>query len=32
LTLDRQQVAKGSQRWSWDQCWQIFRDNLVNKN
>jgi glycosyltransferase involved in cell wall biosynthesis len=31
LTLDRSQVAQGSQRWSWDQCWQIFRDNLVSK-
>jgi glycosyltransferase involved in cell wall biosynthesis len=29
LQLDRDKVAKGSQRWSWEHAWQIFRDNLV---
>jgi glycosyltransferase involved in cell wall biosynthesis len=29
LMLDRTQVWRGSQRWSWDRAWEIFRDNLV---
>lgn len=29
LLLNRAQVAAGSERWSWPQCWHIFRDNLV---
>jgi hypothetical protein len=29
LMLDRAQVWAGSQRWSWDRAWEIFRDNLV---
>lgn len=29
LALDRQLVWEGSQRWSWERAWQIFRDNLV---
>lgn len=29
LMLDRQQVWEGSQRWTWEKAWQIFRDNLV---
>jgi glycosyltransferase involved in cell wall biosynthesis len=31
LQLDRKQVLKGSQRWSWDSAWQIFRENLIDK-
>jgi glycosyltransferase involved in cell wall biosynthesis len=31
LTLDRTRVEQGSQRWSWEQAWQIFQDNLVEK-
>jgi len=29
LELDRQAVWQGSQRWSWERAWIIFRDNLV---
>jgi glycosyltransferase involved in cell wall biosynthesis len=29
LTMDRNLVAQGSQRWSWQRAWEIFRDNLV---
>jgi glycosyltransferase involved in cell wall biosynthesis len=31
LRLDRSMVALGSQRWSWDKAWEIFRDSLVDK-
>ena len=30
LMLDRNQVWAGSQRWSWERAWQIFRDNLIS--
>jgi glycosyltransferase involved in cell wall biosynthesis len=30
LQLNRNQVAEGSERWSWQRCWHIFRDNLVD--
>ena len=29
LKLNRRQVYQGSQRWTWEHAWQIFRDNLV---
>ena len=29
LALDRRAVWQGSQRWSWQRAWDIFRDNLV---
>ena len=29
LQLDRDKVLEGSQRWSWDNAWKIFRDNLT---
>ena len=29
LMLDRNLVWQGSQRWSWDRAWEIFRDNLI---
>jgi glycosyltransferase involved in cell wall biosynthesis len=32
LTLDRSQIESSSRRWTWDACWQIFRDNLVDIN
>ena len=32
LMLDRNLVWQGSQRWSWERAWEIFRDNLVEKN
>lgn len=27
--LDRQRVYAGSMRWTWEEAWRIFRDNLV---
>jgi glycosyltransferase involved in cell wall biosynthesis len=30
IMLDRQRVWEGSQRWSWERAWAIFRDNLVD--
>jgi len=32
LKLDRKVVLNGSQRWSWESAWQIFKENLVQKN
>jgi glycosyltransferase involved in cell wall biosynthesis len=32
LLLDRSAVYEGSQRWTWEKAWTIFRDNLVEKN
>ena len=32
LQLDRGSVLDHSQRWSWENAWKIFRDNLVNKS
>jgi glycosyltransferase involved in cell wall biosynthesis len=29
LKLDRAKVLEGSQRWTWEKAWEIFRDNLV---
>ena len=29
LQLNRDRVYKGSQRWTWDRAWEIFRDNLI---
>ena len=29
LLLDRTQVLAGSQRWTWERAWAIFRDNLI---
>jgi glycosyltransferase involved in cell wall biosynthesis len=29
LLLDRNKVLAGSQRWTWERAWAIFRDNLV---
>jgi glycosyltransferase involved in cell wall biosynthesis len=31
LKLDRDRVLEGSQRWTWERAWAIFRDNLVDK-
>ena len=30
MMLDRKTVEIGSQRWSWEQAWTIFRNNLVD--
>jgi glycosyltransferase involved in cell wall biosynthesis len=32
LGLNRRTVLAGSQKWSWQRAWEIFRDNLVDKN
>ena len=29
LGYDRNRVAEASQCWTWQRCWEIFRDNLV---
>jgi glycosyltransferase involved in cell wall biosynthesis len=29
LDYPRDRVVDASQRWTWEACWQIFRDNLV---
>jgi len=29
IELDRRLVWQGSERWSWQRAWEIFRDNLV---
>jgi glycosyltransferase involved in cell wall biosynthesis len=31
LQLDRKKVVEGSKRWSWENAWQIFKNNLVDK-
>jgi glycosyltransferase involved in cell wall biosynthesis len=31
LGLDRNNVHKASYRWSWDNAWKIFKDNLISK-
>ena len=31
LGLSRNKVLVGSQKWSWQRAWEIFRDNLVDK-
>jgi glycosyltransferase involved in cell wall biosynthesis len=32
LKIDRADVHRVSQRWSWQRAWEIFRDNLVEKH
>jgi len=32
MGLSRDTVLAGSQRWSWQRAWEIFRDNLVDKD
>jgi len=29
LMLDRQRIWEGSNRWTWENAWAIFRDNLI---
>jgi glycosyltransferase involved in cell wall biosynthesis len=31
IKLDREKVLEGSQRWTWDNAWKIFKENLVDK-
>ena len=30
LKIDRNIVEKNSKKWTWQHCWQIFKENLVN--
>jgi len=30
LDYPREKVVAASQRWTWESCWQIFRDNLID--
>jgi glycosyltransferase involved in cell wall biosynthesis len=30
LKLNRRKVLKGSQRWSWEHTWLMFKNNLIN--
>ena len=30
LVLNRKKVLKGSQRWTWDRAWEIFKEHLVS--
>jgi len=32
LMLSRSLVYQGSQRWSWERAWEIFRDNLIDRH
>jgi len=32
LTLDRSIVYQSSLRWTWQECWQIFKQNLIGAN
>jgi glycosyltransferase involved in cell wall biosynthesis len=29
LEIDRDTVERVSMRWSWEECWKIFKNNLV---
>jgi glycosyltransferase involved in cell wall biosynthesis len=29
LSLDRDEVEKSSIKWSWQECWNVFRENLI---
>jgi len=29
LILDRKEVEKSSEQWTWENCWKIFKDNLI---
>ena len=32
IGLNRDRVLEGSQRWTWENAWKIFRDNLIEKS
>jgi glycosyltransferase involved in cell wall biosynthesis len=32
LALNRAKVKKASQVWTWEACWKIFKDNLIDKS
>ena len=29
LSLNRRTVKKTSEQWTWENCWKIFKDNLI---
>ena len=30
LKMNRKTVEKGSRKWTWERCWEIFKENLVS--
>lgn len=32
LDLDRRTVESASSKWTWESCWKIFRDNLIDRS
>jgi hypothetical protein len=30
LDYPRDRVVSASERWTWDSCWKIFRENLID--
>ena len=30
LKLDKDKVKQSSEKWTWEECWKIFRDNLIS--
>jgi glycosyltransferase involved in cell wall biosynthesis len=32
LSLDRSAVKESSNKWTWEECWNIFHTNLISKN
>jgi glycosyltransferase involved in cell wall biosynthesis len=32
LMLNRQHVWEGSNRWTWERAWEIFKTNLIDKS
>jgi glycosyltransferase involved in cell wall biosynthesis len=30
LQLNRQRVKQASEKWTWENCWKIFKDNLID--
>ena len=30
LNLDRNAVAESGDKWTWDNCWNIFKTNLIS--
>jgi glycosyltransferase involved in cell wall biosynthesis len=31
LQIDRKDVLRASQRWSWQEAWNIFKDSLISQ-
>lgn len=32
MSLDRNKVRTSSEKWTWQNCWNIFKDNLISVN